>query len=281
MGLLDLFWMFFMVSALQPILKQKLLESARYRMIARLERRRGSRVILLVHRQETMSFLGFPVFRYIDVNDSEEVLRAIQLTDPELPLDLILHTPGGLALASLQIARALRDHKGKVTAFVPHYAMSGGTLIALAADEIVMCTHSVLGPVDPQLGQYPAASILSVLEKKPIAEIEDQTLILADQARKAIAQMRESVGDLLNDRYPADKAEQLARLLSEGAWTHDHPITWQKARDLGLPVSTEMPPEVLHLMQLFPQPVRRTPSVEYLPTPRQAPAAQRQARSPR
>ncbi|HXG20717.1 MAG TPA: hypothetical protein VNN62_16785 [Methylomirabilota bacterium] len=281
MGLMDLFWVFFMVSALQPILKQKLLESARYRMIARLEQRRGSRVILLVHRQETMSFLGFPVFRYIDVNDSEEVLHAIQLTDPELPLDLILHTPGGLALASLQIARALRDHKGKVTAFVPHYAMSGGTLIALAADEIVMCTHSVLGPVDPQLGQYPAASILSVLEKKPIAEIEDQTLILADQARKAIAQMRESVGDLLNDRYPADKAEQLARLLSEGTWTHDHPITWQKARELGLPVSTEMPPEVLHLMQLFPQPVRRTPAVEYLPTPRQTPAAQRQTPSPR
>jgi len=279
MGLGDLFWLFFMMSALQPVLKQKMLESARYRMIARLERHRSSRVILLVHRQETMSLLGFPVFRYIDINDSEEVLRAIQLTDADLPLDIILHTPGGVALAALQIARALQDHKGKVTAFVPHYAMSGGTLIALAADEIVMCEHLVLGPVDPQLGQYPAASLLSVLEKKPIAEIEDQTLILADQARKAITQMRESVTDLLKDRYPADKAAELARLLSEGTWTHDHPITCRKARELGLPVTSQMPPEVLGLMRFFPQPVRRSPSVEYLPTPRHMPATQRQARS--
>lgn len=217
---------------------------------------------------------------HIDVNDSEEVLRAIQLTDPELPLDLVLHTPGRLALASLQIARALRDHKGKVTAFIPHYAMSGGTLIALAADEIVMCTHSVLGPVDPQLGQYPAASILSVLEKKPIAEIEDQTLIWADQARKAVARVREAVAELLSDRYPSEKADHLARLLVEGTWTHDHPITCRQAQELGLAVSTAMPTEVLQLMHLFPQPVRRTPSVEYLPTPHQVPTARRHTRVP-
>jgi ClpP class serine protease len=145
----------------------------------------------------------------------------------------------------------------------------------LAADEIVMCEHSVLGPVDPQVGQYPAASILTVPEKKPIAEIDDQTLILADQARKAITQMRESVAELLSGRYP-DKAESLARLLPEGTWTHDHAITWNKARELGLPVNSEMPPEILQLMQLFPHPVRQSPSVEYLPAPRSAPTRQQQ-----
>ena len=138
----DVLWVFFMLSALQPVLKQHFLEASRQRLIARIEGMRKSRVILLVHRQETMSILGFPVFRYIDVNDSEEVLRAIHLTDPAVPLDLVLHTPGGLVLASLQIARALHKHQGKVTAFVPHYAMSGGTLIALAADEIVMTQYS-------------------------------------------------------------------------------------------------------------------------------------------
>src|SRR5947209_9948444 len=77
----DVLWMFFLFSALQPVLKQRFLEASRQRLIASIERRRSSRVILLVHRQETMSILGFPVFRYIDVNDSEEVLRAIHLTD--------------------------------------------------------------------------------------------------------------------------------------------------------------------------------------------------------
>ncbi len=268
MDINQLFWLFFMLSALQPIIRQRMLEASRQRLIARLEQRRKSRVILLVHRQETMSLLGFPIFRYIDVNDSEEVIRAIHMTDPDLPLDLVLHTPGGLVLASTQIARAIQRHKGKVTVFVPHYAMSGGTLIALAADEIVMCEHAVLGPVDPQLGQYPAASILAAVRQKPVAEVDDQTLILADQAQKAIAQMQEQVRELLAEKFPADKADELARLLTSGTWTHDYPITCERARQLGLPVSCEMPEDILHLMQLYPQPVRRQPTVEYVPLPR-------------
>src|SRR3982075_4044384 len=164
----DIFWMFFMFTALQPVLRQRMLEAMRTRKIAQLERQRKSRVILLVHRQETMRLLGFPIARYIDINDSEDVLRAIQMTDADVPLDLVLHTPGGLVLAALQIAKAVREHKGKVTVFVPHYAMSGGTLIALAADEIVMCEHSVLGPIDPQLGDSPAASLIKVVEEQPI-----------------------------------------------------------------------------------------------------------------
>src|SRR5437870_3892519 len=165
-------WLFFMLSALQPVIKQRLLEASRRRLIALIERERKSCVVLLVDRQEPVTFLAFPVFRYIDINDSEEVIRAIHLTDPEIPLDLVLHTPGGLALAATQIARAVFKHTGKVTVFVPHYAMSGGTLIALVADEIVMCEHAVLGPVDPQLGEYPAASIVKVVRQKPIAEVD-------------------------------------------------------------------------------------------------------------
>src|SRR5437660_5135115 len=210
----DVIWFFFIFSALQPVLKQRFLEATRQRLIGRIERERHSRVILLVHRQETMSFLGFPVYRYIDVNDSEELLRAIHLTDPNVPLDIVLHTPGGLVLAALQIARAIHKHKGKVTAFVPHYAMSGGTLIALAASEIVMSEYAVLGPVDPQLGQYPGASILRAVERKPIAEVDDNTLILADQAEKAAVQIRESVRELLADKCSPEKLEDLARLLS-------------------------------------------------------------------
>src|SRR3954470_7768710 len=156
----DIFWLFFMFAALQPLIRQRMLEAMRARKIAKLESQRSSRVILLVHRQETMRLLGFPVMRYIDLNDSEEVLRAIQMTDDEVPLDIVLHTPGGLVLAALQIAQAIRGHKAKTTVFVPHYAMSGGTLIALAAGEIVMTPYSVLGPIDPQLRDLPAASLI-------------------------------------------------------------------------------------------------------------------------
>ncbi len=153
MSIIDVLWIFFMISSLQPLIRQRALEWRRMQSFRSLEEKRGSRVIGLIHRQETMSILGFPVARYIDIDDSEHLLRAIQLTDPAVPIDLIMHTPGGLVLAAEQIAFALNRHKGKVTVFVPHYAMSGGTLIALSADEIVMAENAVLGPVDPQLGQ--------------------------------------------------------------------------------------------------------------------------------
>ena len=269
----DVLWIFFLLSAFQPVLRQRFLETSRQRLIAKIEGQRKSRVILLVHRQETMSILGFPVFRYIDVNDSEQVMRAIHLTDPAVPLDLVLHTPGGLVLAALQIARAIHKHQGKVTAFVPHYAMSGGTLIALAADEIVMSEYAVLGPVDPQLGQYPAASILKAVARKPVAEVDDQTLILADQAEKAMSEVRESVHELLADKCTPEKAEELSRLLSDGTWTHDHPITYERARSFGLPVRSDIPVELLDLMNLYPQPVRSQPTVEYLPEPRRSEGA--------
>jgi ClpP class serine protease len=270
MDIMQLFWLFFIISALQPVLQRRYLEAMRARKIAQIERKRGSRVILLIHRQETMNLLGFPVMRYIDVNDSEEVLRAIQMTDDDVPLDIVLHTPGGLVLAATQIARAIQGHKGKVTVFVPHYAMSGGTLIALAADEIVMCRHSMLGPIDPQLGGMPAASIIKVAEQKPIAEIDDQTLVMADVGRKAIAQVEAVATDLLAKHMEKEQARALAEKLATGIWTHDYPISADEARELGLPVNTDMPTEVLELMTLYPQPVRRQGGgVEYLPVPRQ------------
>src|ERR1700682_6134817 len=213
MSLGVLFWWFFMFTAIQPMLRQRMLEAMRVRKISQFESQRNSRVILLIHRQETMRFLGFPVARYIDINDSEEVLRAIQMTDDDVPLDLVLHTPGGLVLAALQIAKAVREHRGKVTVFVPHYAMSGGTLIALAADEIVMCEHSVLGPIDPQLGESPAASLIKVVHQKPVAEVDDKTLILADQAEKAITQVKQAASELLTRHLPAEQATPLAQKL--------------------------------------------------------------------
>jgi len=263
----EVFWVFLMLSLLQPWLRQKMLENARLRLMHRIERKRGSRVILLVHRQETMSLLGFPLLRYIDINDAEEVIRAIHLTDEKVPIDLVLHTPGGLVLASLQIARAIKAHKAKVTVYVPHYAMSGGTLIALAADEIVMDCHAVLGPVDPQLGEYPAASLVKVVRSKDINEVDDKTFILADVAEKALQQIRSEVLELLEGRMPQAQAETIADKLSQGIWTHDHPISWEEARQLGLPVRCDMPPEFYQLMSLFPQPIQRHPAVQYIPAP--------------
>ena len=267
----DVFWLLFILSAFQPMLQQRILAAQRTRAIRLIEKRRGSRVVTLIHRQEGLSFLGIPFARYIDIDDSEHLIRAIELTDDAIPLDVVLHTPGGLVLAAEQIAKALADHPAKVTVFVPHYAMSGGTLIALAADEIVMAPSAVLGPVDPQLGQWPARSIVAAVEAKTdVNEVDDETLILADVSRKALRQVKEFVEELLRPKL-GDRAPEVAERLSQGTWTHDFPITVELARSLGLPVSTDLPDEVRAIMELYPQPRNQRPSVEYIPMPYRRP----------
>jgi ClpP class serine protease len=232
----------------------------------------------MIHRQETVGVLGVPFYRYIDIDDSEAVLRAIRQTPDENPIDLLLHTPGGLVLASEQIAYALRAHRGKVTVLVPHYAMSGGTLLALAADEIVMDEAAVLGPVDPQLGGMPAAALVRVVAKKPIERLDDRTLVLADMAEKALRHMKQVVRDLLVESLGPEKADALAEELAGGHYTHDDPITVAEAKQLGLPVTTGLPAEAYDLMDLFPQEGRRRPSVQFVPLP-QSPAVEPSRRS--
>lgn len=266
-GLFQIIWVLFLISAITPVIRQARLESVRIKLIRQIEEKRKSRVITMIHRQESLSILGIPLTRYINIEDSEQVLRAIRMTPKDMPIDILLHTPGGLVLAADQIAHAIKNHPAKVTVFVPHYAMSGGTLIALAADEIIMDPNAVLGPVDPQIGQYPAVSILKAIEMKDVNDLDDETLILGDVARKAISQVQERVFNILLDRMGEEQARDVARQLTEGQWTHDYPITCSELMKLGLPVCGILPTEFYQLMDLFPQPMRSRPAVQYIPLP--------------
>jgi len=260
-----IWWILLFYLVMGPQLQYRKLQFERMRIIDKLARKNNSTVITMIHRQESIGLFNIPFYRFINIEDSEEILRAIRMTPKDRPIDLIIHTPGGLVLAATQIAKALNDHPAETRVIIPHYAMSGGTLIALAADKIIMDPNAVLGPIDPQLGQYPAPSILNVLKKKDINEVDDQTIILADVAEKAIRQVRDFVYSILVDKYGEKKARELAEILTEGRWTHDYPITYEQAKALGLHVETGVPEEVYELMELYKQPMRQRGTVEFRP----------------
>lgn len=263
----EIFWIVLILAALLPVVRQRQVNKARVKLIRKIERKRGSRLITLIHRQELISLFGIPLTRFINVEDSEQILRAIRLTPPNLPIDLVVHTPGGLVLASEQIARALLKHPAKVTVMVPHYAMSGGTMIALSADEIMMDENAVLGPVDPQLGQMPAASIVETVRLKGKERVSDRTLVMADISSKALRQVEDFVYYLLAGKMEAPTAREVAYTLASGQWTHDFPITAEKLQALGLPVTTGLSRDVYRLMEMYPQPGQRRPSVQFIPVP--------------
>ncbi|MFP4537145.1 MAG: SDH family Clp fold serine proteinase [Dichotomicrobium sp.] len=252
------------VMALQPILMGRWFAFQRADAIRKIEKAHGTRVITMIHRQEQRSLFGFSVSRHIDLEDAQTIIAAIKETPDDVPIDLIIHTPGGLVLAAMQIARAVEAHPAKVTVYVPVYAMSGGTLIALAADEIVLGEFSVLGPIDPQILGFPAASIVRAREAKPVSSVFDLTLVLADVGEKAMEQVKRGAVEIMSPRIDEAKAERLAEKLAGGHWTHDYALTASEASELGLPVRTGMPSEVLRLIRLYPQPVQRS-GVEYLP----------------
>lgn len=254
----------FAVMALQPILMGRWFAVRRTQAIRTIEQQHKSRVITMIHRQERRSLFGMNVSRHIDLEDAQTIIAAIKETPRDQPIDLILHTPGGLVLAAMQIARAVEAHPAKVTVYVPVYAMSGGTLIALAADEIVMGEFSVLGPIDPQILGFPAASIVHARDAKPPEHVFDLTFVLADVSEKALAQVKQGAVEILTPRMAQAEAEQLAEQLAGGRWTHDYALTTVEAEKLGLPINVGMPRAVLDLMKLYPQPVQ-TSSVEYLP----------------
>lgn len=260
----SIFWIVFALMVLQPLMVNRWLTFKRAQAIRAMEKAHGTRVITMIHRQERKSFFGLSVSRHIDLEDAQTIIAAIKETPPDVPIDLVLHTPGGLVLAAMQIARAVEAHPAKVTVYVPVYAMSGGTLIALAADEIVMGEFSVLGPIDPQIAGLPAASIVKARDSKPRESTFDLTLVLADVSEKALAQVKRGAVELLTPRLDQASAEALAEKLAGGHWTHDYALTATEAKELGLPVRVGMPQEVLDLMKLYPQPIQQS-AVEFLP----------------
>ena len=218
-GLSEIVFLLLFLTFLVPAIQRRMLATRRFRAIRGLEQR--GRVITLIHRQESVSLLGIPLRRFIDIEDSEQVLRAVRLTPDTVLIDLVVHSLGGLVLASEQIARALHRHPAKVTVIVPHYAMSGGTMLALSADEILMDDNAVLGPVDPQIGQAGGLDREGGrIEAGRTGERRD-----ADprRHRKEGASPGEGVRhERAARRLSEDRAQQIADALTSGQWTHDY-----------------------------------------------------------
>jgi len=219
------------------------------------EKETNGTIVKLVHNQPSSIFNMFKL-PMISLDDSYKVMQALKDTPSDRPIHLILHTPGGMVIAAEQIARAIKEHKGEVYAYIPQYAMSGGTLVALACDKIHMGANALMGPLDPQLmvgffDQYPCASLVKALEVKNVNR-EDRTLIYGDVAKKAITQMKVTVMEILADKLGEDKAMNLSCKLCDGNWTHDYGINLERAKELGIPVDDDMPVRIQKIADTFP-----------------------------
>ncbi len=234
----------------------------RSEIIKALGKKNHSRGIAIIHRDGQDDGID----SHIDENTAEDMLDVLRQIDGNERIDIILHTPGGYTSDTLRIAFALKAHKGPKTVYVPYLAMSGGTLIALAATEIVMADHAVLGPIDPIIWGIPAASVLALQQarKEEKQRVDDEMFLLADMASKAMKQVRSHACQLMHDQKVQPDACAITDRLVSGEWTHDYPITKSMAGELGLRISTKtVPEEMFELIALYPNPRKHEPSVKF------------------
>lgn len=192
-------------------------------------------------------------------NDKNGFMAVIHELDRSKGLDLILHTPGGSTAATESLVDYLRTMFGTdIRAIVPQLAMSAGTMVACACNEILMGKHSSLGPIDPQLGGVAAHGIIEEFEKAVVEIRNDPARIplwqviiskydptLIGESQKAIEWANQMAKDWLTsgmfagDNNADQKADRIISELGDHALTKSHArhISMKNARRIGLRVT--------------------------------------------
>ncbi len=150
----------------------------------------------------------------IQEEDMEGFMAALYKMDKSSGLDLFLHTPGGSVSATEGIGNYLKSvFNNNINCYVPHMAMSCGTLLAMACRTIYMGKHSCLGPIDPAIGMYRTDAVVEEFNTAKTDIAQDPNLSLLWQP--------------ILSKYPitllgeCKKATELAKIVSE-KWLTDN-----------------------------------------------------------
>ena len=194
----------------------------------------------------------------IDENDMNGFMAAIYRMDKSKGLDLFLHTPGGSVAATEGIGDYLHSvFGGNIDCYIPHMAMSCGTLLAMSCRKIFMGKHSCLGPIDPAIGPYRTDAVVEELDKAKSEIADNPNLALfwqpiiskyaptfygecekATQLATAVAEKWLKRGMLSGAKDVDDRLSRIADLFAshKSSKAHDRHIPAKDAADSGLSI---------------------------------------------
>lgn len=219
------------------------------KLMRKFEDEHRARIITIIHDipDEIGPHTGELRF-YLSLEQAFDILEQIRTTPKDIPIAVLLHTPGGEVLATELVAAALKDHPAPTTSYVPYMAMSGGTMVALATDRIIMGKHATLGPIDSQFAGYPAHSFTRLLKDKPVDKIGDQALLLAYIVETRMKTANKRARELVNKHHDRDGTHRAVDYLSSGELYHGERITLAQAQDLKLNVEGDCPREMFDIV---------------------------------
>ena len=196
---------------------------------------------------------------YASISLAEELGVELALERLESQTDskhcyLLINSPGGAMHSSYKIALALRRAFEKITVFVPHVALSGGTLLALTGDEIVMGTMSHISPLDVQLS-YRDTSISAAVSVRAFQRCQEWFETKSrDEAPYPQRAMVDKLDPFIMEEWGGhmesslayvseiltlanyENSEEIAKIIVAGFPSHSFVINREAAKDIGLRV---------------------------------------------
>jgi len=144
------------------------------------------------------------------------------------PFDLILHTPGGEVFAAMFISRMLKQYPGHIRTIVPMVCMSGGTLLALSTDELIMAPTSCLGPCDPQLGgifRYGSSKSWNKILKFKGKKADDASISLAYTGKQYTKSIHDHLMNVVDFGLAPKAKKTFVDFITSGDVEHAYALT--------------------------------------------------------
>lgn len=161
-------------------------DTVRRKYLATVSHQTGRNVVLYATKWTQPDAGISPEIISIVDEDVQGLMEVVHGLDGSKGLDMILHSPGGSPEAAEAFVTYLRSKFTHIRVVVPHLAMSAATMVACAADVILMGKHSFLGPIDPQmilqtplgLRAVPAQAVLAQFDRA-VRECQDPAKLAA------------------------------------------------------------------------------------------------------
>jgi ClpP class serine protease len=205
-------------------------------------------IVTIVHHTRVPKRQDKRRYTFLGLDEAIAVVRAIREAPPSRPIHVVLHTRGGLSAAAEMIAQAVKNHPGGATAFVPYFAMSAGTVIALAADKVIYGQAAALGPIDTQYYGWPVGAYADLTKRKRARYVQDELLMMGYVAKKVMEDDEQVLCKLINKNHGRGDPCSIAEYLSKGTHDHGFRVTLEKARELKINTGTDMPQAMYDLV---------------------------------
>jgi len=250
-------FVFFILSGvIFSIVSQFMVDYQLNTIVSQYEKKYNAKIFYFIHRKKNLGIFGIPLYEYLEVYDAHRFLRDLRSVPQDKNLVIILHSPGGELLAAMQIAKVLKDWKGRVDVVVPYYAMSAGTLIALSADVIYAYKDVAFGPIDPQVtfgngDKYTSAVDVyrTCRNKTFFLSLEDN--VICETSRKVVKQMEIFLREVVLNGRDQKTVNNVINAFLYTEKPHDSPFFASDLRKMGLNVIFEIPKELNELSSLL------------------------------